>query len=377
MIETQKNKLLKTGAKDHWDPDEDLEYINTILNSFSRQNFDHGNSNGPKLENFTPEGVLTCAPPQIRTPPKVNLKFNQNSTRGGSEEENFNYFSNLEEEGPTDLGDYFSDDEENESWDEEDHSNESDSRSQTDFYDLENFPNLQVAMPDFNQTFNQNFNQNSTSDRSKVEDFSCFSTIWEEGTTELADYYSDEEEDDSLTHEDTWSKDKPNTSEDNHKINYRKPGDKATAIFSLSVEDAQAFSTWRPFIPENSQIDHKQLLTSQSVLTGFQIGSVSQPCWPAPRPKPTTTHWPPLIRTKPCKPFYSPTYSATPTSKQPFFTKSSTKPATRSQESQDHPEPSKRYRHWKRPSQCSNETNQNQNTKPQNTPQVTNAGSEL
>jgi hypothetical protein len=46
-------------------------------------------------------------------------------------------------------------------------------------------------------------------------------------------------------------------------------------------------------------------------------------------------------------------------------------------EFQDHPEPSKRYRHWRRPLQCSNETNQNQYTKPQNTPQVTDAGNEL
>jgi hypothetical protein len=91
------------------------------------------------------------------------------------------------------LGDYFSDDEEDESWDEEDHSSEGDTRSQTDFYDPENLPNLQGATPDCNQKFNQDFNENSTSNRSKVEYFSCFSTIWEEGTTELADYYSDEE----------------------------------------------------------------------------------------------------------------------------------------------------------------------------------------
>ncbi len=166
---------------------------------------------------------------------------------------------------------------------------------------------------------------------SEEENFSYFSNFEEEGSTDLGDYFSDDEEDDSLNHEDTWNETEPNPFEDNSKVNYKKPGDKATAISSLSVEDAQAFSTWRPFIPGNSHIAHKQLLTSQPVLTGFQIGSVSQPCLPAPRPKPTTTHWPPLIRTKPCKPFYSPTYSATPTLKQPFFTKSSTKP-TRNQD---------------------------------------------
>jgi hypothetical protein len=37
-----------------------------------------------------------------------------------------------------------------------------------------------------------------------AENFSCFSTIWEERPTELADY-SDEEEDDSLDNDDTLS----------------------------------------------------------------------------------------------------------------------------------------------------------------------------
>jgi hypothetical protein len=105
-IEKQKNKLLKTGAKDHWDPDEDreifwktegspvneqddhlddgdLEYINAILNSFSKQNFNHKNSNGLKLESFTPEDALTRALMPIRTPQQFNLKFNQYSTSRG------------------------------------------------------------------------------------------------------------------------------------------------------------------------------------------------------------------------------------------------------------------------------------------------------
>jgi hypothetical protein len=138
MIEKQKDKLLKTGPQDHWDPDKnreifweterspvneqddhlddgDLEYINAILNSFSKQNFNHENSNGLKLESFTPEDAMTHALAPIRTPQEFNLKFNQNSTSSGSQEENFSYFSNIEEEGPTDLGNYFSDDEEDDS----------------------------------------------------------------------------------------------------------------------------------------------------------------------------------------------------------------------------------------------------------------------
>jgi hypothetical protein len=293
-------------------------------------------------------------------------------------------------------------------------------------------PAKPMPPPDFNQKFNQNFNKNLTSNHSEAEDFSCFSTIWEEGTTELADYYSDKEEDDSLadyysdeeeynslTNGDTWSEAEPNNFEDNNEVNYKTPSDKATctAISSLSVDDAQAFLTWHPFIPENSHLAHKQRLTSPPVITGFQVGSVSQACLPAQRPKPTTTRWPPLIRTKPCKPFYSPTYSATPTLKQPFFTKSSTKPATRSQngllqigtlfqneqkssthiwnklwpesnttykrtrssrsspkESQVRPELSKLFKHWNLPSQCSIEATKSPNTKFQNTPPDTDIG---
>ena len=41
-------------------------------------------------------------------------------TTRGSEENHFSYFSNVEEERPIELGDYFSDDEEDDTWDKED-----------------------------------------------------------------------------------------------------------------------------------------------------------------------------------------------------------------------------------------------------------------
>jgi hypothetical protein len=59
----------------------------------------------------------------------------------GSEDENFSYFSNFEEEGPTDLADYFSDEEEDESFDNEDLSSESDPCSQPDFGEFKNCTN--------------------------------------------------------------------------------------------------------------------------------------------------------------------------------------------------------------------------------------------
>jgi hypothetical protein len=88
-IEKQRNKLLKIRAKDHWDldkdreifwgteespvngqddeqddhlDDRDLEYINAILNSFPRQNFNRKNSNGLNLESFTPGDARMRAP---------------------------------------------------------------------------------------------------------------------------------------------------------------------------------------------------------------------------------------------------------------------------------------------------------------------------
>jgi hypothetical protein len=81
------------------------------LNSFSRQSGNHGNPNDLRLKSLTPEDALARAFASHRTPPEFNLKFNQNLTTRGSEEDNFSYFSNIEEEGTSELGDYFSDNE--------------------------------------------------------------------------------------------------------------------------------------------------------------------------------------------------------------------------------------------------------------------------
>jgi hypothetical protein len=54
--------------------DGDLEYINAILNSFSKPKLNHAKSNNPELQSITPEGALTRAPATVQTPPK----FNQN-----------------------------------------------------------------------------------------------------------------------------------------------------------------------------------------------------------------------------------------------------------------------------------------------------------
>ena len=92
--------------------DGDLEYINNILNSFSRPTGNHEGSNDLKVINTTQKDAMPRALASRATPQKFNLKFNKKSTNCGSEENQFSYLSNVEEERDLELGDYFSDDEE-------------------------------------------------------------------------------------------------------------------------------------------------------------------------------------------------------------------------------------------------------------------------
>jgi hypothetical protein len=315
-IKEQKNKLLKTRAKDHWDPDEDremfwetegspvnkqddhlddgdLEYIDAIQNSFSRQDFNHKNPSGPKLESFTPGDALTRALTPIGTPQKINLKFNQNWTSCGSKEENFSYFSNVEEEGPTDLGYYFSDEEDDDSWDEEDLDeedllSESDPWSQTDFYDHKNFPNPLETI-----------NEASFEDKGEA--------IYLNG------------------------------------------------ISCISEETKLAFSTWRPFIPpghafqncaaQSRPLDFSSQASSLQEPTLIQISTITTSTRRTPEQmKPTSTR----PGTSPSQPKDWPSFK--PATKP--FTRTWTKPWTESTETYngtknwrteypDHPEPSK------------------------------------
>jgi len=114
----------------------------------------------------------------------------------GSEEDHFSYFSNVEEEGPTELGDYFSDDEEDDSWDEEDLTSENNPGSHTDFNNTEeNFPLSQPTLSEWDPVI------------------SGLETINEAR-------FEDDSEANILNH-----------------------------ISGLSEETKLAFSTWRPFIP--------------------------------------------------------------------------------------------------------------------------------
>ncbi len=171
-IEEKKNQLWGTGAQNRWDPDEDhetvwgdeeslteqddhlddedLEYINDILNSISKPRYNHENSCYLTLESLTPEDTLARTLASPKTPKKFNLKFNQNSTTRGSEEDHFSYFSNVEEDRTSELGDYFTDNEEDDTWDRETRTSESNPWGHTDFNDSEqNFTHSRTPLSEW------------------------------------------------------------------------------------------------------------------------------------------------------------------------------------------------------------------------------------
>jgi hypothetical protein len=259
--------------------------------------------------------------------------------------------------------------------------------------------------------FNQSFNKNSTSKHSGAENFSCFPTIWEEGPTELADYYSDEEEDHSLDIEDTWNKfdleelseisDEETWSEaqpdefefeTQTEVDYEEPGDRTafTGLSSLSIETAQAFSAWQPYIPPKhafrsfsaqswwSDSSQQASLSQEPTLTQISIGSPDSTI----EPTPALT----IMLPSRCKMRRSPPQDwkqSGPAMKHctriwskpwPELSKMYKETRSSQNESQDHPGQSKQFRPWKQPSQCSSETTRSPNTKFRNMPLETDIG---
>jgi len=130
------NKENLAKRSDHLD-DGDLEYINNILNSFSSPIGYHEGPSQLKLKSITPEDALARASTPQMTPPEFNLNFNQKSMTRGPEEDHFSYFSNVEDERAIKLGDYFSDDEEDDIGDRQDLKSESHFWSPTKFNNSE------------------------------------------------------------------------------------------------------------------------------------------------------------------------------------------------------------------------------------------------
>jgi hypothetical protein len=359
MIERQKQEWLKTGAQDLEDEDEawgelqeaegspvkeedeslddgDLTYITTILNSFSKTKLNCKQPSTSELPPFTPEGALMRAPAQIMPPPKFNQKFNQNSTSYGSEDRNFSCFSNFEEEGTTELADYFSD-KEDDSLDNEDPTGESDNWSQSNFDEL----------------------------------------------GEISD------------DKDAWSEQHRATKfglESIQEIDYEETGEKNNlkGIASISKEAKLAFSEWQPYIPPELVFQNSfaqswrpaflQPASSSQEPTLIQISTIAGPI--------ATTKQTPALRLA-----IIPRQKMTPSQQQdwnsfrpmrhythtwrkpcPGSSKTCNRTRNSQNEFQDHPGQSKPSRQWKQPSPCLPKTIQNQNTKFRNTPPATNVG---
>jgi hypothetical protein len=358
FIEKQKQELLKHGFQDSDDEndgwneqpepgydsvediedsldDNDMAYITAIIGTFSGPKSNSNSTNASSYADFTPEGALTRAPTRITPPPKFNQKFNQNSTSYGSEDENFSYFSNFEEEGQTDLADYFSD-KEDDSLDNEDLLSESDTWSQPDFNEFEDCPNQEHTPSKFD------------------------TALFRLETIDETDF------------------------EDQGETN------NFNGISCLSEETKLAFSAWQPFIPPEHAFqnfaaqswpsDFSPQASSSQEPTLLQISTINTTTKPTPAPMKPISPQPEmaLSQLKDWHSFKPATRPFTRTWMKPWPESTKTYSRTKSsrKEFPDHPEPSRRYRRWKRRLQCSPRTNQNQNTRLQNTPQITDTGSE-
>ncbi len=365
MIERQKQELLKTGVQDlddeddDWDElreaeggpvkeeddsldDGDLTYITATLNSFSKPKLNCEQSSASELQPFTPEGTLTRAPAQIMTPPKFNQKFNQNSTSYDSEERNFSCFPNFEEEGTTELADYFSDEE-------DDSLDDGDPKSESDTWFHSNLDEL----------------------------------------GEISD-----KEDDNSNDEDAWSEHRATKFglKSIQEIDYEEVSEKNNLkqISSISNRSELAFSEWQPYIPpepvfrnsfaQSWQSAFSQPASSSQEPTLIQISTIMGPIattkqTQVPRlaitqQKMTPSHQQDWNSFRPAKRHYMHTW------RKLWPGSSGTCNRTKNLQNKfpDHPEQSKPYRLWKQPSPCSPRTILNQNTKLQNTPPVTDVG---
>ncbi len=232
------------------------------------------------------------------------------------------------------MGDYFSDNEEDDTWDQDTLTSTSKSWSHTELKDSEKkFPPSQPFFSEWNPVI------------------SSLDNIYEA---------------------------KFNRTGETNKLNH---------ISGLSEATQLGFSTWQPFIPrkhaflncaaQSQQPDFLSQASSSQEPTLIQISTITTSTPPPTKqisPQPETSLSPP-------KDWHSsrPATRPSPTSWMRPWTES-TKMCDRTRNWRtkfpDHQEQSEPYRPWKPPSPCSNETNQNQNTKHQNMPQVTSVGSE-
>ena len=132
--------------------DEDLEWVKSIFNSSPSQTCHRQNSDLRKLKSITDDDAQKRAHTVQAPPIKFNQNFNQNSMTLSASEDDFSFHSNADYEGDCELGDYFSDDEEENnitelgnyfSDDEEDHTqSHQSSHSEDNFWSHTQIPNL-------------------------------------------------------------------------------------------------------------------------------------------------------------------------------------------------------------------------------------------
>jgi hypothetical protein len=353
-IKEKKTQLLGPRAQNHWNPDEDhetvwddekglterdehlddgdLEYINDLLNSFSQPRYDYDDSRNLTLESLTPEDALARAFASPETPQKFNLNFNQNLTTRDSEEEHFSYFSNVEENGDSELGDYFSDDEGDNIWDQEALTSEGNQWSHTKFNKSE-----------------QNFTHSPTVLSEWDPVISGLETINETR-------FEDASEANNLNH-----------------------------ISGFSEDTKLAFSTWRPFIPpepafqncaaHSQPLDFLSQASSSQEPIRIQISSITTSTKRTPTPIKQTSPRPETSLLQP-KAWLSlkPTMTPFSTTWTKFRTGSKKTSNSWKPDFPDHPEPSKQCKPLKQQWQCSIGRIKNQNTRSQNTPPVRDDG---
>jgi len=129
FLEQQKMELLRQGApgsededwdEPHWPEEnesgldeeeedslenEDLTFITSILDSFSRPKSNSNKLNESSCGIFPPEGAPMRATAKQMMPPKFNHKFNQNLTIKNPATEKVSYFPTIEEEEAGELSD--------------------------------------------------------------------------------------------------------------------------------------------------------------------------------------------------------------------------------------------------------------------------------
>jgi hypothetical protein len=326
--------------------DEDLACIKNIFNSSPNPTCYRQSSNQLKLKSSTTEDASTRARTLQTPPPKFNKTFNQNSTTRSSNESYLSYFSTTDYEGDSELGDYFSDDEEEDT----EIGELGDYFSDNEEADTEIYQNSKSEDSSWSQTTVPNSKERLPLSQTAFSD-------WNPVISSL-DTFKEAEEEAQIGH-----------------------------IAGFLEANQLGFSTWQPFIPlghvfQNSAA-HSQLsdfssqASSSQEPTRLPISTISTST------KLTNNKTLPRRETSllPPKRWCS--------SRPPTRTSTTkwTKPWTESrevcEESQnwqkeclDHPELSNTVKHWTRQALYSNDPNQNQNINCQNMPQATDAGSE-